>query len=101
MGYMYVNGLGLAVDYGEAAKWYRKAASRGNSHGQYHLGLIYHGGEGLPEDYLKAHMWVNPGAAHGYADAKKQRDDIAKLMTRSQIADDQRLAGEWKPKGRD
>jgi hypothetical protein len=40
MGYMYVNSLGLAVDYVEAAKWYRKAASRGNSHGQYHLGLI-------------------------------------------------------------
>jgi hypothetical protein len=41
---------------------------------------------------------MNLSAAAGEKDAEKLRDTIATLMTRSQIAEAQKLAREWKPK---
>ena len=86
------DGQAVPQDYTEAAKWYREAAEQGDSCAQYHLGLMYHNGQGVTQDYVLAHMWLNLAAAQGDSDAKKLRDDTAKLMTRSQIAEAQRLA---------
>jgi TPR repeat protein len=38
---MYEKGQGLAQDYAEALKWYRKAADQGNADAQYGLGGMY------------------------------------------------------------
>lgn len=43
-----------------------------------------------------AHMWANLAASQGDEDAVKRRDAIATFMTPQQIAEAQRLAGEWK-----
>ncbi len=56
-------------------------------------------GLGVTQDYVRAHKWFNIAAARGYADAAKSRDMVAKLMTPAQIAEAQRLAREWKPRG--
>ena len=95
------DGQAVPQDYTEAAKWYREAAEQGDSCAQYHLGLMYHNGQGVTQDYVLAHMWLNLAAAQGDSDAKKLRDDTAKLMTRSQIAEAQRLARTWEPKDQD
>ncbi len=45
-------------------------------------------------------MWYNLAVAQGYKDAGKWRDSLAKQMTPEQIAEAQKLAREWKPKGK-
>jgi TPR repeat protein len=62
---------------------------------------MYAHGLGVPQDYVEAHMWLNLSAAQGDREAKKYRDWLAEKMTPSQIAEAQRLAREWKPKGQD
>ena len=59
---------------------------------------MYAKGRAVPQDYVLAHMWWNLAAAQGDKDAAKNRDIIGKRMTRTQIAEAQRLAREWKPK---
>jgi hypothetical protein len=46
-------------------------------------------------------MWFSLAAAQGYPSAEDYMDTLAKKMTPAQIAEAQRLAREWKPKGND
>jgi uncharacterized protein len=97
IGMMYNYGNGVPIDYAEAARWYRKAADQGESRAQRDLGNMYSVGHGVLRDYVKAHMWLNLAAAQGAPDAAANRDYLAKLMTRAQLAEAQLLAREWKP----
>ena len=45
---------GLKQDYGEALKWYRRAADKGYALAQYNLGLAYEHGHGVTADAQKA-----------------------------------------------
>jgi TPR repeat protein len=101
MMYEYGKRVGFPQDYAEARKWYLMAAEQGDEQAQYSLGVMYQDGEGLPQDYVQAHMWLNLAAAHGGLAVQKIRDDLAKLMTPAQIAEAQRIAREWKPKGQE
>jgi len=101
LGLMYAKGHGVPQDYFEAAKWYRKAAEQGRADAQRDLGVMYIDGEGVTQDYVLAHMWLNLAAAQGDHKSQQVRDKVAEKMTPSQIAEAQRLAGEWKPKGKD
>ena len=98
LGFMYSFGQGVPQDDAEAAGWYRMAAEQGAGGGQAILGGMYRDGEGVLQDYVLAHMWFNLAAVQGQWNAKANRDDVAKRMTSSQIAEAQRLAREWKPK---
>jgi TPR repeat protein len=78
-----------------AVNWYRKAAEQGYAPAQDSLGMHYDGGWGVPQDHALAHMWFNLAAASGYREAAQKRDLIASYMTRSQVAEAQKLAREW------
>ena len=43
---MYDDGQGVAQNYAEAARWYRKAADQGNASAQLNLGVSYYDGQG-------------------------------------------------------
>ncbi|MGO9018761.1 MAG: tetratricopeptide repeat protein [Syntrophobacteraceae bacterium] len=101
LGEMYSVGEGVPQDYSEAFTWFRRAAEQGYLIAQCDLGRIYRDGVGVPQDLVQAHMWYNLAGAQGFSEAQKMRDILAKKMTPSQIAEAQRLAREWKPKGRD
>ncbi len=106
MGVMYDFGRGVSQDYIKAAKWFRKAAERGDGEAQFELGWAYTDGKSVPQDFVQAYMWFELAAAHEndtYAEdyAGDFRDSLAEKMTPAQIAEAQRLAREWKPKGRD
>ena len=65
---------------------------------------MYTVGQGVPQDYVQAHMWFNlaaarssPGEVHDRA--VQLRDALAERMTTAQVAEAQRLAREWKPRG--
>ena len=100
LGVMYQLGLGVPRDYQEAAQWCRLAAEQGHAGAQVLLGAMYHLGQGVPRDDALAHMWVTLAAAHGIAVAVKWRDLFEKSMTPAQLAEAQRLAREWKAKGK-
>ncbi len=100
LGNMYKDGIGVMQDYKEAVKWYRKAAEQGNTDGQYSIGDMYSQGRGVPQDYVLAHMWYNLAAAKFNSRSRRARDNVAKMMSTEQIAEAQKLAPEWKPKGK-
>jgi predicted aspartyl protease len=97
-------------DYAQAAAWFHKAADQGFAAAQGILGEMYRDGLGVPQDYVCAHMWLNLAASRS-DDATRQmavkvpddprqmavkvRDNVAAKMTPAQIAEAQRLAGEW------
>ena len=100
----YYQGKGVRRDYAEAVHWHRKAANQGDATAQFDLGSMYsRGGEGVPLDYVRAHMWMSLAASRASGDLKQKyargRDLVAKEMTTEQIAEAERLAREWKPRG--
>ena len=92
IGLMYHNGQGVLQDYKEAVKWYRLAAEQGDVFSHVNLGNMYYNGQGVLQDYAHAHMWYNLASAAGDADATKNRDKVAKLMTPQQIEKAQGMA---------
>ena len=104
LGFMYVNGEGVAANYAEAARWYRLAADQGDTNAQNSLGAMYDDGRGVQQNYLEAYKWFILAIARSQASetafremAAKARDDVATRMTPVQIALAQLLAREWKP----
>ena len=65
LGYMYEEGLGVAIDLPEAARWYRLAAEQGASYSQTRLGYLYEKGLGVPRDDALAAQWYSKSAAAG------------------------------------
>ena len=100
LGFMYGQGQGVAKDYAEAMRWCRKAADQGYADAQYNLGLMYGFGKGVTQDIVQAHMWYTLAVASGDRSAGALRDALATKMTPAQIARAQKLAREWKPKGK-
>jgi hypothetical protein len=49
---------------------------------------------------VQAHKWLNLSAAQGDKDAGILRESLVEKMTPAQIAEAQKLAQEWKPKGK-
>ena len=84
-------------NYGKAVKWFRLASEQGLPVAQNSLGEMYRDGNGVPKDYVLAYMWFNLAAAKGNIPSEIYRDNLARLMTRDQIAEAQRLARQWKP----
>jgi Sel1 repeat len=97
LGLAYDVGDGVPQSYVEASTWYRKAADQGHAAAQFNLGLLYANGRGGDQDLVQGHMWLNLAAAGSEPAAQRERDLIARNMTRSQIAEAIRLARVWKP----
>ena len=104
LGAMYHLGQGVPQDHAEALKWFRPLAEQGNASAQFNLGYMYSQGQGVPLDDVLSWMWFNLAAARhppgkDRDKAVEGRDLIASLMTPDQIAEAQKLAREWKPRG--
>ncbi len=99
LGFMYAKGQGVAQDYQEAVRWYRLAAEQGHPVAQNNLGFAYELGHGVPQDYVLAYMWTTLAAAQGTENAAKGLEILEEKLSPTQLAEAQRLAREWKPKG--
>ena len=100
LGLMYYKGRVAAQDYREAVKWWRLAAEQGFAEALNNLGMVYGNGDGVPKDYVEAHKWFDLAASHHPPGRKRHnsvrdRDFLTKKMTSAQIAEAERLAGEW------
>ncbi|MCB1130488.1 MAG: SEL1-like repeat protein [Verrucomicrobiae bacterium] len=65
LGYRYYKGHGVPQDYGEAARWYRKAADQGHSTAQLALGDMYFEGHGFDRNLAEAAKWWRRSALQG------------------------------------
>jgi TPR repeat protein len=100
LGSLYLLGDRIPQDYTEALKWLRAAAAQGHPMAQTKLGIMYEDGHGVPQDRVQAHMWFSLASAEGSELAEAFRDALTKTMTPAEIAEAQRLAREWRPRGK-
>lgn len=57
-------------DHGEALRFWRRTAERGDPGAQYLLGLMHNWGRGVPQDYFAAVSWYHRAAEQGVAVAQ-------------------------------
>lgn len=67
----YYRGEWVAVDYVEAARWYRRAAEQRDEDAQYNLGYMYYYGLGVPQDRVEADRLFHQAADQGSEQAKR------------------------------
>ncbi len=99
LGYDYYLGKGVALDYVQAAIWWKKAAEQGYADAQNNLGVLYNSGKGVPQSYTEAYFWQNLAAARASAErqaqfAKNRDDSASKLWLLSRLGV-QRRAAKW------
>jgi TPR repeat protein len=99
LGTLYLQGEGAPQSDQMALFWFRQAAEQGDALAFAKLGWMSAQGRGVLQDFIQAHKWYNLAAANGHGKAAEYRDALAKQMTPAQIAEAQKLAREWKPKG--
>ena len=98
IGEIFEKGKGIPVDYEKAFKWYTKGSKLKSDQGisMFNLGRMYSKGLGILKDKVQAHMWYNLASFIGkIKNASKNRDDLEKKMTPSQIEKATDLAREW------
>jgi TPR repeat protein len=61
----------------------------------FELGLMYCAGRDVEMNLVAAHKWFNLAAMRGNAEAKTYRMEIAREMSRQEVAEAQRQAREW------
>lgn len=59
------------------------------------LGLMYCAGRDVTQDLVEAHKWFNLAALKGNVEARRYRSEIAREMSKAEVARAQRLAREW------
>src|SRR6185369_17460753 len=70
LGRMCYLGQGTPQNYGEALKWYRRAAGKGNAAAQNHLALMYLNGHGVPRNPSESAKWMQLAARQGLPKAQ-------------------------------
>ncbi|MEM7570736.1 MAG: hypothetical protein AAF337_13165 [Pseudomonadota bacterium] len=71
-------------------------AADGDPDALYDLGLLYATGrDGVITDYVEAHKWFNLAALSGVDEAKVEREELARDMSRVEIAEAQKQARAW------
>lgn len=85
LGVIYKKGIDAPQNYGLAAKWIEKAALLGEPQGMLELGRLYREGIGMPQDMVKAYVWLNRAAAARDQDAPRERGDVARLLTQTEL----------------
>ena len=71
------------------------AAQGGGADALFQLGLMYCSGRDVEVNLVEAHKWFNLAAVRGNEDAKAYRLELAREMTKKQIAAAQKSAREW------
>lgn len=92
---LFENGLGVPLNYEEARFWYRKSANQDYGVAQFNLAVMYSIGQGMDPDFVQAHKWYDIAAEKGMDDAADNRDELAKQMTKAQLAEARELARDW------
>lgn len=82
------------LDYG-IAELTETPSPAGGADALFELGLLYSAGREVETDLVAAHKWFNLAALRGNEDAKTYRMEVARELSREEIAQAQRMAREW------
>ncbi len=96
LAYMYLVGNGVKPNDRLAAEWYLEAARRGVPDSQLNIGLMYVTARGVEKNTVQAYRWLSLAAAWNLNEARQALLAVADEMTAAEIAEGQRLAGEWR-----
>jgi len=90
---LYYNGRGVPRDYGQARKWFQRAAKHHLVEGEYAVGLLYDLGAGVQRDEKEAEKWYRKAAEGGYALAQ---NNLAMLLVAGEgVQHDLKAAAGW------
>lgn len=70
LGYYYMVGQGVDLDYKKAVNYLSKAAKEGNMYAQYNLGICYSNGFGVGQNPELANEWLKKAAEQGHIEAQ-------------------------------
>jgi len=88
-----MNGDGVEENKGEAFRWYKKSAERGNSSAQNNLACCYDNGDGVEKNKEKAFEWFEKAAEQGNATAQNNLGNC--YDKGSGVEEDKEKAIEW------
>lgn len=71
LGFLYLNGQGVAQDYQQAAKWFTDAAINHYAPAQFNLAILYKLGQGVEQSHAESIKWMQKAANQNYAEAQK------------------------------
>ena len=98
IGVMHAMGLGVPRDDRRAFEWYLRASLKGHPGAQSGLGWYYEVGRGLPApDLVRAYLWYTLSAIGGDPDAAVSQEEVAKRMTKEEVAEALELVGDYRP----
>lgn len=97
LGGLYYSGQGVPKDVVKAAEWWQKAAAQGEASSQSAVGWLYFHGEGVTDDHVLAYAWLNLAASQGCEGVAEARETVRRFLSKSQLAEAQRLSSAWKP----
>ena len=98
MGYMYLNGLGITKNYGNAVKYFNLAFNQGNVDAMMELGNILAAGTMYTQDVYHAHILFNIASVHGISSAVEKRDFLEKKLKIEEVLQAQAEAENFKEK---
>jgi len=70
IGVKFEQGDGVAADFGEAARCFKRAAAQGHPMAQFSLGSMFAHGRGVAKDDLQAVRWFREAALQGHPHAQ-------------------------------
>jgi hypothetical protein len=99
---IYQYGMVGAANYGEALKWYRKAAAKANPDAMLGLGVMYELGQGVPKDRVESVKWLSLAAKYFPQGPDRNKiltaiETMKKEMSDDQLDMAQHLIDTWKP----
>ena len=98
IGVMHAMGLGVPRDDARAFDWYLRAAMKGHPGAQSGVGWYYEVGRGLPApDPVRAYLWYTLSAIGGDPDAAVSQEELAKRMTKAEIAKALEMVADYRP----
>ena len=93
LGKAYIQGLGVKIDYKQAALWYGQAASNGNVEAEAMLGELCQAGQGTHRDLAAAVQHFTRAGEHGSTTAQY---DLGYMYEQGQgVRHDEKLAAHW------
>ena len=97
IGVMHAMGLGVPRDDRRAFDWYLRASLKGHPGAQSGLGWYYEVGRGLSApDLVRAYLWYTLSAIGGDPDAAHSQEEVAKRMSKEQIAKALQMVDDYK-----
>ncbi len=88
LGLKCASGKGAALDYAQAAEWYRRAADQNHFLAQFNLGMMYAQGQGVARDTVQSRLWLGKAAQQGDAGAQFHLGDNCHRASFTQLPAD-------------